>query len=124
MGVGLFVLRVVTGALFAGHGTRKRFGWFGGGGLERTGRSFESLGLRPGRMMALVAGLAELLGGALFALGIVTPPAPALLILVMSCGVATVHWSHGVWISEGGYEYNVVLIAIAFAVLPRTARRW
>src|SRR3981081_43848 len=124
MGIGLLVLRVVAGALFAGHGTQKLFGWFGGGGLERTGRSFESLGLRPGRTMALGAGLAELCGGALFALGLLTPLAAALLIAVMSCAVATVHWSHGVWVSEGGFEYNLVLVAIALAVTSIGAGKW
>jgi putative oxidoreductase len=47
--VGLLVLRVVTGALFAGHGIQKLVGRFGGAGLDGTGAFFEDAGLRPGR---------------------------------------------------------------------------
>ena len=36
MGVFRLVARVTIGLLFAGHGTQKLFGWFGGGGLKGT----------------------------------------------------------------------------------------
>jgi putative oxidoreductase len=116
MEVGLLVLRVVVGALLAGHGAQKLFGWFGGAGPDGTGGMFESLGLRPGRAMALAAGLAELTGGMLFALGLLTPLAGALLIAVMLCAIATVHWPNGVWNTQNGFEYPLVLAAVAFAV--------
>ena len=59
MSIGLFILRVVVGALFVGHGTQKLFGWFGGGGPEGTGRFFEQIGYTPGRKMAYLAGMSE-----------------------------------------------------------------
>jgi putative oxidoreductase len=124
MELGLLVLRVFVGALFVGHGAQKLFGWFGGAGPEGTGRFFESVGLRPGRTMALGAGLAELMGGALFAAGLVTPLGAALMIAVMSTAIATVHWPNGIWASEGGFEYNLVLIAAAFAVTSTGAGKW
>jgi putative oxidoreductase len=124
MDLGLLVLRVVIGALFAGHGAQKLFGWFGGHGLRGTGGFFESLGLRPGRAMALGAGMAELCGGVLFACGLLTPLAAAMLIAVMVTAVATVHWSHGLWVSDGGFEYNLVLAAAAFAVSAIGAGEW
>ena len=37
------ILRVTVGLLFIGHGTQKLFGWFGGGGLDKTGDGFESM---------------------------------------------------------------------------------
>lgn len=116
MNIALLVLRVIVGALFLGHGTQKLLGWFGGHGLTGTGSFFESLGLRPGRLMAFGAGIGELAGGVLFGLGLLTPLAAMLIIAVMAVAVATVHWQHGVWITEGGFEYNLVLGAIAFAV--------
>jgi putative oxidoreductase len=115
---------VVTGALFAGHGIQKLFGRFGGAGREATGESFEALGLRPGRTMALAAGIAELGGGVLFALGLLTPLAAALLIAVMSSAIAAVHWRNGVWVTEGGFEYNLVLVAVAFAVTAIGSGKW
>jgi len=75
-------------------------------------------------MLAFGAGLAEVAGGALLALGLVTPLAAALLIAVMATAVATVHWQNGVWATEGGFEYNLVLAAIAFAVTSIGAGKW
>jgi putative oxidoreductase len=124
MELGLLVLRVVVGALFLGHGVQKLFGRLGGHGLNGTGAFFESLGLRPGRALALAAGLAELTGGALFAAGLLTPLAAALLTAVMCTAIATVHWRNGVWASDGGFEYNLVLVAVAFAVTSIGAGKW
>jgi putative oxidoreductase len=124
MEAGLLVLRVVVGALFAGHGAQKLFGWFGGHGLNGTAGFFESVGLRPGRTTALAAGLAELTGGILFALGLITPLAAALLIAVMGCAIWTVHRANGLWVTDGGFEYNLVLAAVAFAVSATGAGAW
>lgn len=124
MNLGLLVLRVIVGGLFIGHGAQKLFGWFGGYGPEGTGSFFESLGLAPGRLMAIAAGLGEFAGGLLFALGLLTPLAAALLIAVMAVAVATVHWSKGLWATGGGYEYNLVLAAVMFAVSGIGAGRW
>src|SRR4051794_23830299 len=116
MDVALLVLRVVVGALFAGHGLQKLLGWFGGHGLAGTGGFFDSIGLSPGRVTAAAAGMSELLGGVLFAVGLATPLAAALLIAVMTAAIVRVHWRQGLWITEGGAEYSAVLIAVAFAV--------
>ena len=124
MEVGLLVIRVVVGALMAGHGAQKLLGWFGGGGLKRTGGMFDSIGLRPAPAMAAIAGSSELLGGLLFAVGLLTPLAAALIISVMGAAIVTVHWRSGLWITEGGSEYNLVLIATAFAVTAIGPGRW
>ncbi|HEY1508867.1 MAG TPA: DoxX family protein [Solirubrobacteraceae bacterium] len=112
MKLGLTFLRVVVGALFFGHGTQKLFGWFGGHGIEATSGAFESLGLRPGRKHATAAGAAEAGGGALVALGFLTPAAAASLIGVMYTAIQKVHLKNGPWATEGGYEYNLALIAV------------
>src|SRR5205807_2043288 len=83
MNIGLFILRVVVGALFFGHGAQKLFGWFRGYGLEGTGGFMHSLGYRPGRRMAMLAGIAEAGGGTLLILGVLTPLAAAASIGVM-----------------------------------------
>ncbi len=116
MKLGLAVLRWVVGGLFVGHGTQKLFGWFGGHGPEATAQAFESMGLRPGKRHATAAGAAEAGGGALVALGLFTPAAAAALIGVMSTAIEKVHLQKGPWATQGGYEYNLVLIAALLAL--------
>ena len=111
------ILRVLVGGLFIGHGTQKLFGWFGGHGLEGTSGSFDSLGLKPGRRNALVAGAAEAGGGALLASGTATPLAGAAITGTMTTAIRHVHASRGPWVTEGGWEYNAVLIAATLAVV-------
>jgi len=111
----LFV-RATIGALFIGHGTQKLFGWFGGHGIEGTGGAFESMGLRPGKRHATAAGAAEAGGGALLALGLLTPVAAASIIATMVTAIRKVHAANGPWVTNGGYEYNLVLIAAAMAI--------
>jgi putative oxidoreductase len=114
--IGRFLLRLTVGGYFVGHGTQKLFGWFGGGGLAATAESFEGLGLSPGRRNAIAAGVAEAGGGALLAAGLATPLASAALIGAMLTAIERVHAKNGPWLSKGGYEYNVVLIAAAAAL--------
>jgi putative oxidoreductase len=116
MEVALLILRVVAGLLFAGHGAQKLFGWFGGGGIEGTGGFFENIGLRPGRLHATAAGFNEFAGGLLLALGLLTPVAAALIIATMTAAVITVHAKNGPWVTDNGYELNVLYGLIAFAV--------
>lgn len=124
MDLALLVLRIVVGLFFAGHGAQKLFGAFGGSGPARTGQFFESLGLRPGRRHATVAGTAELAGGALLVLGLLTPFASAALIGVMAVAIITVHGPKGPWVSDGGYEFNAVMIAVAFALAGAGPGNW
>lgn len=116
MKLGLTLLRVIVGALFFGHGTQKLFGWFGGHGIEGTAGFFETIGLKPGRKHATAAGAAEAGGGVLVALGFLTPAAAASLIGVMSTAIRKVHGKNGPWVTDGGYEYNLALIAIMVAL--------
>jgi putative oxidoreductase len=116
MDIALLVLRVVVGLFFAGHGAQKLFGSFGGHGLAGTAGFFDSIGMKPGRRNAIAAGTAELVGGVLLVLGLLTPLAAALIIAVMFVAIATVHLKNGPWVTDSGWEYNAVLIAIAFAV--------
>jgi putative oxidoreductase len=112
----LLILRIVVGLLFIGHGSQKLFGWFGGHGPEGTGQFLDSLGYRPGRGMAIAAGGAEFFGGLFLALGFLTPLASAMIIGVMLNAILSVHWSKGIWNSNGGLEFPLVMAAVAAAV--------
>jgi len=89
MDAGLLMIRVVFGALMAAHGSQKLFGWFGGYGLTGTGGAFESLGFRPGRLFAALAGLTETFGGLLLAIGFLTPFASMSILAVMIVAICT-----------------------------------
>jgi putative oxidoreductase len=116
MRLGLALARGTIGGLFVAHGAQKLFGWFGGYGPEGTGQFFESLGLRPGKRNAIAAGAAETAGGAMLALGLLTPLAAAMVFGTMATAVRKVHGSRGVWATEGGWEYNAVMMAAVLAI--------
>jgi putative oxidoreductase len=124
MALGLLVVRLAVGLLMMGHGAQKLFGSFGGHGPDGTGQFFESMGLSPGRQMALAAGASELVGGALLALGFLTPLAATMITAVMLTAAWTAHRASGLWVSEGGYEYNLVLIAGLFALTAVGPGEW
>jgi putative oxidoreductase len=112
-----FLVRLVVGGYFIGHGTQKLFGWFGGHGLDGTGQFFEGLGLRPGKRHATAAGLAEAGGGTLVVLGAATPLASSVIIATMLTAINRVHLKNGPFVSDGGYEYNAVLIGLLLALV-------
>lgn len=116
MDLGLLIIRLIIGLLFIGHGAQKLFGMFGGYGLKGTGGWLESIGVKPGVFMAFMAGASEFVGGLLFAAGVLTWVGAILIIITMVVGIATVHGKNGLWATANGYEYNLVLIAVAVGV--------
>ena len=102
MSVGLLILRLVVGLGLAAHGAQKLFGWFGGYGIAGTGQFLEGLGFRPGRLHAVQAGLAELIGGLLLAAGFLTPLGAAALVAVMLVAAVSVHFKGGYFAQSGG----------------------
>jgi putative oxidoreductase len=124
MEYGMLLLRVVAGFALAAHGSQKLFGSFGGGGPAGTRKFFAGLGFRSPLAMAFIAGLSELGGGLLFALGLVTPFAALALTVVMLNAIGTVHWKKGFFNSAGGFEYNLLIIATALAVTAAGAGRF
>lgn len=105
------ILRVPVGLILASHGAQKLFGWFGGYGLEGTGQWMASIGLEPGYLMALLAGSAEFFGGLGLILGLFTRPAAALSAFTMLVAIFSVHFEHGLFISNNGYEFALALFA-------------
>ncbi|MGA9173171.1 MAG: DoxX family protein, partial [Thermoactinomyces sp.] len=92
-------------------------GWFGGHGLKGTGEWLESIGVKPGLFMAFLAGAGELAGGFLFAAGLLGPVGAILIVVTMLVAIFKVHGKNGYWVTQGGYEYNLILIAIAVGVV-------
>jgi len=114
--LGLLVIRLVIGLTFAAHGTQKVLGWFGGYGIEGTAGFFESIGLKPGKTLAVLAGAGELLSGLFFAAGLLTPLAAAAMVVIMLVAIKTVAGQNGYWATANGSEYNIAIIAVAIGV--------
>jgi putative oxidoreductase len=113
MDTGLLVLRVVVGLSLVGHGAQKLFGWFGGGGLTATAWFFSLVGYWPPRLMARVAGGAELVGGAALTVGLGTPVAAAVVIGAMLNAAVAVHRRNRLLAVDGGYEYPLMTATVA-----------
>jgi putative oxidoreductase len=121
---GLFIIRAIIGGLLFAHGTQKLFGWYGGYGLDGTGGFFESVGHKPGRTMAMVAGLSEAGGGLLLVLGLLTPIGCAAIIGTMIVAAVSVHKDNGLWATNGGYELPLINATVAAGLAFTGAGKW
>jgi len=115
--LGLLLLRLVMGGLLVGHGSQKVYGMFGGHGPYGTGQRFEKVGLRPGPLWARIGGSAEMTGGALTALGLLSPLGPLTTMAPMIVAWRKVHWGKPIWVTEGGAELPATNLAIAGALV-------
>ncbi len=116
MSYGILLVRVVVGLAFVGHGTQKLFGWFGGFGPKGTGGFFGSLGYRVPVLMAIAAGLCEVGGGTLLALGLITPLAGALLATVMLNAIVSVSFKKAFMLGSE-LEIAYLTVAVGFAAV-------
>ena len=115
--LGYPIMRMATGLMLMPHGAQKLFGWFGGYGPEATGQFFaQTLGMEPGIVFAVLAGVVEFFGGLALVLGLLTRPA-ALAVTVLLCVTLTVHWSNGYFWTNGGVEYPLLWAFMAFSIL-------
>ena len=94
------IMRIVVGAAFAQHGAQKLLGLFGG--MDGAGGSVEILSLMG------VAGVIELGGGALVALGMFTRLAALLCSGLMASAYFMAHAGRGFWPIENEGELAVL----------------
>lgn len=114
MDIALLLLRLLLAAVLLAHAAQKSFGWFQGPGLTKQAGLFESLGLRPGRVMVLAAAVSEAGAGLLLALGLLTPLAAlAAAGTMLVAAVAMTTHSGKVWNVAGGGEFPFVLAFVA-----------
>jgi putative oxidoreductase len=111
--VALIPPRAALGASMVYHGLGK----LRAGAPAQVGQFFESLGLRPGKHLAVAAGLAEVFAGAGAILGLWTRPAALAVLVTQAVALAKVHAKNGFDITKGGFEYNLALMCIASALL-------
>ena len=112
----LLILRCVIGLTMAAHGWNK---FTGGGKIPGTGRWFDSIGMRPGRLNAYLAASSEVGACLLLAVGLLTSFGAAGIIGVMTVAGWPPHRSNGFFLLQEGGESGFVLpsMSLVAAVL-------
>ncbi len=110
-----FLLRLVLGSIFIAHGGQKVLGLFGGPGMEKFIEWAGTMGIPA--WLAHLAAYAEFAGGCMMFLGVATELGALLTIPVMMGAIWFVHWDHGYFMQNGGFEYPLNLIFLAIAVI-------
>ena len=121
--LGLLILRVSVGVTMIAHGYNHVFR---GGRIPGTGRWFESLGMKPGKLHAWLASLTELAAGLGLVVGLLTPLAAGACAGVMLVALITNHRKNGFFIFRPGegYEYVLNLFVACIAIGALGAGDW
>jgi putative oxidoreductase len=113
-------LRLCVGAVFVSHGLQKLFGMWGGQGLDGTTAMIASWGLNPAYPLAILAGVAELAGGALLILGGLTRWVALALAVETAVAVWKVNYLNGFFLTTAGAigaEYRLVLLGALLCLM-------
>jgi putative oxidoreductase len=123
------ILRILLGAVMLPHGAQKVLGVFGGAGLKPTLDMFQTAFHLP-IYLALAAILAESLGALALIAGFCTRIAALAVAVNMAMAIYLVHWKNGFFMNwmgnqKGeGFEYHLLAIAVALALVIRGGGRW
>lgn len=123
--VSLTILRLVLGVVFFAHGAQKMLGWFGGYGFHGTMGAFTHMGMPAALAFVIIA--TEFFGGLGLLVGLLTRIAALGISGLMIGAIFMVHLQNGFFMNwmgtqKGeGYEYHLLAIAIAAALLLRGA---
>ncbi len=107
--IALLVLRLALGAIMIVHGYHKVFG-----GFHAHQQLVGSLGLA--RWMAYLSTGTEFFGGIAIVLGVLTRFFALAFLIEMAVAIWKIHFKNGMT-GQGGYEFPMALVAIAFALL-------
>lgn len=107
--IALFVLRLALGAVMVGHGYEKV-----NGHVHAFAGFLASMHIPS--WLAYVVATTEFLGGILVLLGLFTRFAAFAICVDMLVAILKVHLPHGL-LGAGGYEFPLVLAAIAFSLI-------
>jgi putative oxidoreductase len=110
------VMRIVVGFLFACHGAQKLFGMFGG--IDRAGAT------APLMSMYGLAGVIELLGGLLIAVGLFTGYAAFVSSGEMAGAYFMAHLPRGFWPIENTGELAALYCFVFLYIASRGAVAW
>jgi len=108
--LGLLVLRLALGVIMIAHGWQKIADHMHG-----IAGMMHQLGLSP--FMAYLVVAAEFGGGILIVVGFLTRLAALAIFIDMLVAILKVHLPHGLFASNGGFEFPLACGAIAFALI-------
>lgn len=123
------ILRVTLGLVMFPHGAQKLLGWYGGFGFGGTMNFFTETMHLPWLVAFLII-IGEFFGSLGLLAGFLTRFSAASIGVIMLGAVSLVHWPHGFFMNwfgkqQGeGYEYHLLVIGIAIALMIAGAGRW
>ena len=110
-------IRLALGVIFVAHGAQKVLGSFNGPGLAKfTSFPAPFTFMRPAWLWMGAAAFAELIGGILIIMGLLTRVGALLIFCTMLTAVIGVHWKAGLFLPDG-FEYALALLAMSLALL-------
>ena len=124
------VLRLTLGLVIFPHGAQKLLGWYGGGGFSGTLDFFGGqLGI-PAFITVLVI-VGEFFGALALIAGFLTRFCAASIGVIMLGAMFMIHWGNGFFMNwygvpdQGqGYEYHLLAIGIAVALMITGGGKW
>lgn len=113
------VLRLATGVIFMMHGLQKLQG-----GLDGVTGMLAGMGFPLPALFAVLLIAAELGGGILLILGLLTRLAAKSLVIVSLIALFMVHFPNGFFMSTGGYEFILLLLAASVSLVLSGPGKW
>jgi putative oxidoreductase len=126
--VGL-ILRLTLGLVMFPHGAQKMLGWYGGFGFSGTLGFFTETMHLPWLIAFLII-IGEFFGSLGLLAGLLTRFSAASIGVIMLGAIALVHLPNGFFMnwfgkqSGEGYEYHLLVVGIALALIVTGAGRW
>ncbi len=117
MNMALLILRLGLGIIFFAHGAQKAFGLFSGPGINGFSGMLANLGFWPSIFWAYLAAYVEFLGGLFVILGIFPRISSGLILILIIVATAKVHLSKGLFLANGGFEYNLLITCVSAALV-------
>ncbi|MEO8340886.1 MAG: DoxX family protein [Nitrospirota bacterium] len=123
------ILRLTLGLVMFPHGAQKLLGWYGGSGFSGT-MGFFTETMHLSWIVAFLVIIGESFGSLALLLGLLTRVTAASFIVIMLGAITTTHLPNGFfmnWFGKQageGYEYHLLVIGIALALLVTGAGRW
>jgi putative oxidoreductase len=117
--LGLTILRVVAGVIFAAHGGQKLFVY----GFDGVAGAFGQMGVPLAGIAGPAVALLEFFGGLALVAGLLTRAVAAGLAVTMLGALFLVHLSAGFFLPNG-YEFVLALLGVTATLAVTGAGRW